>query len=162
MKTISLTRGQVALVDDDDFEWLNKWKWYAQYERGTNGFYAARNSSRVNGKRSRIHMHRLIMDARDGYQVDHRNHATLDNQRGNLRLTTGQGNQQNRRLMRHNTSGTCGVHWCKQKRRWRASIMADGKRRHLGYFLTKDNAIAAREAANIAYGFHENHGRVFA
>ena len=158
MKTIPLSQGQFALVDDDDYEYLSRWKWYASYARGTKSYYAMRNSPSVNGKRQSILMHRVIMDAKKGEQVDHENHETLDNQRGNLRLTTSQGNQQNARLRTDNISGFCGVTWHKRDKKWRAQIQVDGKVKDLGCYVTLGAAIFARKAANCQYGFHLNHG----
>ena len=158
MKTIQLSQGRFALVDDEDYEWLSQWKWYAHYDPDTKSYYAVRNSRTGNGKQTTISMHRLIMGATKGQQVDHGSHETLDNQRSNLRLTTQQGNSQNRRLPRNNTSGVCGVKWAKRLKKWQAQITVDGKRKHLGCFITLGAATFARKAANCQYGFHLNHG----
>lgn len=158
MKEINLSKGQVALVDDSDYEWLNQWKWQARYDPCTGGFYAQRHILRPDGVETSIGMHRMIMNAKKGESVDHQNHKTLDNRRSNLRLTTSQGNCRNRRLVRNNTSGTCGVAWFKSHRKWGAYIQTDGKRRHLGFFVTKDAAIFARKAAGCQFGYHTNHG----
>ena len=58
MKKIELTQGQVALVDDCDYEYLSQWKWYAAWMKG--GFRAKRNSPTVNGKRKNILMHTIV------------------------------------------------------------------------------------------------------
>ena len=158
MKIIQLSQGRFALVDDEDYEWLSQWKWYANYDPDTKGYYAVRNSPRGSGKRTIIRMHRAIMNAKKGEQVDHENHHTLDNQRDNLRLTTNQGNSQNQRLPRNNTSGVCGVSWHRAAKKWVAKIQANGKQRHLGYYVTLGAATFARKAANCRYGYHLNHG----
>lgn len=59
MKEIPLTQGKVALVDDDDFEWLSQFKWYAVKFGRT--FYAVRQAPRVNGKQRKIWMHREVL-----------------------------------------------------------------------------------------------------
>ena len=61
LKLIHLTRGQVAVVDSADFDWLNQWKWSAHFAPCTRTFYAVRNAKKVNGKRGNIWMHREIM-----------------------------------------------------------------------------------------------------
>lgn len=94
MKEIPLTQGKVALVDDEDFELLNQLNWYA-YKNKTGNYYAVRNYSAEKGKRKIILMHREIMDAPKGIQVDHRNGDGLYNQKENLRLATHQQNSFN-------------------------------------------------------------------
>ncbi len=87
MKEIPLTQGKVAIVDDEDYEWLNQWKWTAQEHKGDEkGWYAVRNVQR-NGKISRIMMHRFIMkvNSRD-ILVYHKNEDSLCNTRSNLIL----------------------------------------------------------------------------
>ncbi len=96
MKKILLTQGQIAFVDDADFEWLSRHKWYAKKNRADGDYYAAR-SSWQNGKVITIYMHREIMDCPDGMQVDHENHNTLDCRRQNLEVKTQQKNLRNRR-----------------------------------------------------------------
>lgn len=148
MKTIPLTQGQVALVDDQDFEYLNQWKWYANWHQCTHSFRAERNSSRKNGKHKTIRMHRVIMDAQPGQQVDHRNHDTLDNRRENLRFCTYSENQQNQRP-RMGSSKYKGVWWYKSSRKWQTQISLNGHRHHIGYFV--DEIEAARAYDNAAH-----------
>lgn len=153
MKKIELTQGQVALVDDEDFERINAHKWYAWFSRGTGSYYAVRNSpTDVNGKRHTIWMHREIMCAKPGEQVDHINHDTLDNQRKvNLRLCTASQNQANHRMRSDNTSGFEGVSYFKQRGKWKAYVSINGKYKHLGYFATAIDAAIAYDAAAIKY-----------
>jgi len=95
MKEIKLTQDKVALVDDDDFEYLNQWKWYAQRCKKT--YYAARRDySKINKKRKIYYMHRMIMKTPYNLQVDHINHEGLNNQKGNLRNCTVNQNGANR------------------------------------------------------------------
>jgi hypothetical protein len=91
-------------------------------------------------------------------QVDHINHQRDDNRIANLRLATNTENGRNRSLSTNNTSGVTGVYWEKREGKWRATIKANGKRIHLGCFYNIECAIAARQAANIKYKFHRNHG----
>lgn len=157
MKEIPLTQGQVALVDDSDYGMVSGYRWCAIFNKYTKSFYAYANTT-VDGTKTTVAMHRIVACAKKGEFVDHDNHQTLDNRRSNLKVTTRFGNGKNLRLKTSNTSGFCGVHWCKNNNKWRAIITVDGARLHLGVFEDKADAIAARKQANIKYGFHENHG----
>lgn len=156
MKTIPLTQGKSALVDDCDFEYLLQWKW--QFERnGNTGYAGAWDEANADGRRPRIAMHRLIaqrsgLDVTDK-EVDHRDGDGLNNQRGNLRIATVSQNQANRSRARNNTSGFKGVIWEPSRRKWRAQICVAGKR----MTLTRRNdpleaARAYNEAALKHYG----------
>lgn len=148
MKQIPLTRGQLALVDDADFEAMSAFKWYAT--KIGNTFYAVRVVTGENGKRKMIYMHRLIIGAAcDGLQVDHADMNGLNNQRDNLRACTRSENQRNRSTDRNNTSGFKGVSWDKNRGKWRAYIRLNGKERHLGRFADAAEAYAARCAAAV-------------
>ena len=94
-----------------------------------------------------------------GMQIDHFNHIKTDNRIENLRMVSFKENCRNMPLRKDNTSGFCGVLWHKQRRKWVATIMIDGKKYHLGIFSNIDDAIAARQEAEIKYGFHPNHGK---
>src|SRR5688572_4947824 len=104
MKEIPLTQGKVALVDDEDYEWLNRWKWTFQECKSGNG-YAVRYSR---GRRE--YMHRLVLNAPTGTEIDHvATGDTLNNQRTNLRVCTRAQNLANRNIGKNNTSGYKGV-----------------------------------------------------
>lgn len=149
MREIKLTRGKVALVDDEHYEWLNQWKWYAQPKRDT---YYAFKVERVGSCRKTVRMHRLIMGITDPkVQVDHRDHNGLNNQCFNLRKATNQQNTQNRRKPSNNTSGYKGVYWHSQCRKWRAMIPFEGRLRCLGLYIDKETAIAVRNRAELLY-----------
>lgn len=93
MKEIALRGGLVALVDDADFEAVNRFAWSAyRYGAKQTHLYAAR---RENDRM--LMMHRFILDAAKGAIVDHINHNGLDNQRANLRFCTHQENMRNRK-----------------------------------------------------------------
>lgn len=142
MKQIELTQGQVALVDDDDFERVTAagpWCAYKCANKQGDAFYAAKWPS--------VQLHRLIMDAPDGVEVDHKDGNGLNCQRANLRLATRSQNQWNRGKQANNTSGYKGVYWHKQRDKWHAQIAVNGKRVHLGYFATAEAAAAAYDNA---------------
>jgi hypothetical protein len=92
-------------------------------------------------------------------EIDHVNHDRADNKIANLREVTSQENSRNAAKGINNTSGFVGVTWEKANSTWRSYIQVNRKRINLGSFQNKQDAIAAREAANIKYGFHDNHGK---
>ena len=128
MKEIKLTQGQVALVDDDNFEVLNQFKWCAQKHRNT--YYAIRTIL-VNDKNKTIRMHNVIMG---GKGVDHINRNGLNDQRSNLRFCTNSQNHMNRRKRKNTSSIYKGVSFHKRTGKWMASIGINDKKIHLGYF----------------------------
>lgn len=148
MKKINLTQGQFALVDDEDYEYLNQWKWYAALNWGTRTFYATRYSKKgeIEGPRKRIFMHRVIMKTPKGLFVDHINHDTINNCKINLRNCTTAENCRNRKINSRNTTGYKGVTKRKKSVNFDASIAVDGKTYHLGSFKTAKEAKEAYEA----------------
>ena len=89
MKQISLTQGQFATVDDEDFEWLNQWTWHA-VRRGRGLYYVERSHSLGNGEYTEIFMGRQILglEYKDGRRAEHINRDKLDNRRSNLKVVT--------------------------------------------------------------------------
>lgn len=115
----------------------------------------------VNLNKKVMLVHRVIWAIVHGYwpeNVDHINHVRTDNRIENLREVSIAGNAQNTSLPLRNTSGRIGVYWFKQRNVWYSRIQVDGRTHHLGHFKNKSDAIAAREAAEIKFGFHPNHG----
>ena len=132
-KTIALSQGKVALVDDQDFGWLNQWKWYCGVSRKPTRtkYYAVRNTT-LNGRRKWTAMHRVITNAAKGCLVDHANGDGLDNRRANLRICTPAENLLNRRKTLGTSSRYKGVSWNKQKQKWVAYIHRHKDYIHLG------------------------------
>ena len=147
MKEIELTKGKVAIVDDQDHSALNHFRWYAH--RSGSKMYAATTAK----NRSLVYMHRIILDAQPGYEVDHENGNGLDNRRCNLRLCRHADNLHNRGPQRNSKSHTKGVWWSERDKLWYAQIQSNGKRKGLGSFKTKgDAARAYNEAALQEHG----------
>lgn len=139
-RSIELTRGYVAIVDEADFEWLSAFKWHVSGPEGAR--YA--KTKRV------LFMHRMIMNAPEGVFVDHANGDPMDNRRVNLRLCTRAQNQQNKCKSRRNRSGFKGVYLRSDGQVWRATIRHGGKTFALGKHLTAEAAARAYDAAAIA------------
>ena len=143
MKTIALTQEKFALVDDEDFEHLNRWKWCF-----ANG-YAVRDG----GKQMTILMHRVVNNTPDGLETDHRNQDRLDNRKANLRNATNSQNQMNRAKSSGCSSRYKGVYWNKRDSKWMARIKINGKLTHLGYFICEIVAAAKyNEEAKKLFG----------
>lgn len=150
MKRIPLTRGKFAIVDDEDYEWLNQWKWYAQKHHRT---WYAKRAILKNGKLKTIYMHRQIVNAQKGQETDHKDGNGLHNQRSNLRFCTGSQNQMNKKMQKNCSSEFKGVYLGNRLKRWRARIFLNKKQFHLGYFdKEKDAAKAYNKVAKKYFG----------
>jgi hypothetical protein len=149
MKQIPLTKGKFALVDDEDFDWLNQWKWHLWSNKRKENFprYACRSSSN-----RKVFMHRVIVDATDGMEPNHIDGNGLNNQRGNLLIGTHMQNMQGFRLKRKNvTSLYRGVWWDKCDQKWYCQIIVDKKRKYLGRFDEETEAACKYNEAALEY-----------
>ena len=147
MKEIQLSKGRIAIVDDEDHAAVVSSKWYVW-----NG-YAIRHLGLINGVKKSQKMHRMIMGEPSGLEIDHINGNKLDNRRSNLRACTRQQNKLNRGPYANNKSGMKGVSWHAQTSKWRATIRFNNKITHLGLFNSKDAAHHAySEAASRLHG----------
>jgi hypothetical protein len=152
VREIPLGRGKVALVDDEDFDHLNAFRWNA------GGGYARRlDWNGVGQKLNAILMHRVVMDARPGQEVDHINGNGLDNRKANLRLCSHLQNSRNRKKQvltqgRRSSSAYKGV-YRRSSGKWAASIRIDQRQVYLGTFATEvDAAVAYAKAAREHHG----------
>lgn len=128
MVKLLLTKNKFALVDDEDFETLTQFKWHFD------GNYAAR-CIKVEGKLKKIYMHKVLAPFKI---TDHINRDRLDNRKENLRSASASLNAFNRE--------SCGAFLRKtgkRVKRWTSEIMLNGKKKSLGYYLTKEEAQAA-------------------
>jgi len=140
MKEIQLTQGRAALVDDADFDWLNQFKWSLSVGDYTD--YAYR-MTQVNYKQSNVKMHRQILSAPKGVQVDHWNGDGLWNLRSNLRLCTPSQNQSNQKKLAFASSTYKGICWSKRLNKWIAQIQVNRKHIYLGLFREERKAAEA-------------------
>lgn len=150
MKTIQLTQNKITIIDDEDFELISQYKWYY-------GNRYALSGSKIKGKQCTVYMHRLVMNAQEGDEVDHINLDKLDNRKLNLRFCTRSGNMQNSKKHKNNTSGHKGVYWNKYAKKWRAQIVLNYKLIYLGYFKNIEDAVDAYAKASKKY--HKEFGR---
>jgi hypothetical protein len=133
LKQIAVGRtGKCALVDEDDYDRVASLKW------------SVISSGYANNKTIGL-MHRFILGAPKGMDVDHINGQTLDNRRSNLRICTRSENQRNK--------PAAGVSFNKACRKWTAQIKINRKKIHLGVFHTRQEAVAARrEGERVHFG----------
>ncbi len=154
MKEIKLTKGQYALVDDEDYANLNQFRWQVNGKgKPGNSFYAVRGINGQGQDAPTVRMHREIMEAKKGQIVDHIDGNSLNNQRSNLRFCTTRENALNSKHRINNTSGYRGVSWNKQIEKWSVDLWYYGKKVHMGYFIDKERAVDAyKKAAKEHYG----------
>ena len=155
MREIQLTRGYIAIVDDDDYERVSKLKWTALEDRRKDGSLRTvypYHSEWIpeTGKPRNVRLNRFILNVTDEtLDVDHRNHNGLDNRKLNLRVCGRSNNLGNSVRPVNNTSGYKGVVWDKVNRKWRAQIGVNGKSHPLGRFSTKEEAACAYDEAAL-------------
>lgn len=143
MKTIELTQGRHAIVDDDDFEILSLHKWRAH--KGRHGNWYA-----VTGERA-LMMHTLINAPEAGLFTDHKDGDGLNNRRSNLRtVTRGQNRRNQTNRSEGFTSRFRGVSWHPQSGKWRARSRLAGSGGSLGLFESEVDAAGAYDASGIA------------
>lgn len=148
-----LNSDDIILVDDFNYEELNKFEWFADKDG-----YAKRNrlpSEDANVWSKQVYMHRQILKLfyGDKRQVDHIDQNKQNNQENNLRICTSAENMRNKKKISGDfTSKYKGVLWSHEDKIWRSYIMLDGRFYSLGYF--KDEKTAAKAYDQAARHFH--------
>lgn len=150
MKQIKLTKNKFALVDDEDYNYLNQWKWYFCQ----NG-YVARSTWKP---RQMIYIHRLLLNCNKTQFVDHIDGNKLNNQKSNLRICTQKENSRNKRKTKPLTSMFKGVSWSKIANKWTARITYNKKIYHLGYFTNE--TLAAKKYDEKAIELHGKFAKI--
>jgi len=152
---VPLSKGLESVIDAADVHLIDNKNWHVRVY--TRSMYAIRTPLLAKGKLGIVRMHRVILDAPNGVEVDHVNSDGLDNRRANLRLVTKAQNQHNRRRNAYSDSGFKGVSWHQATGKWQARIQKDGKEKHLGVFDCPKDAQAAYIEASA--NFHGEFGR---
>ena len=143
MIKIKLTQGQYAIIDNEDFKKIMKYKWYMH--KDVHNYYACAII-----KRKTTQMHRLIMDCPDNMQIDHINHNGLDNRKCNLRICTHSQNHMNQKTRRDSKTGIKGVY--EQKYGYVSKIVVNGKRLNKFFVDIKEAAKWYNKMAKKYYG----------
>ena len=142
---IPLTQGLYALVDGEDYNRLNQWKWYAN--KIGNTYYAMRSQWLKTKKYYLfILMHQQIVGGKKEKEIDHINHNGLDNRRFNLRFCSHTQNLQNS-ISKKGTSKYKGVSWHTKRKHWVARICINGKHIYLGSSKGEERAAALYDQA---------------
>lgn len=138
--------GLVALIDEVDVPRVAGYQWFPD-RRGQRWYARAyiRGAGR-HGVQRHVYLHRLLVDASPGTEVDHRDLDGLNCTRGNLRIASHGQNSHNKAVRRDSSVGFKGVTWHKQHRRWWARIGLNGDHRSLGLYNTADEAARAYDA----------------
>lgn len=140
MKTveIELTKGYKAIIDEDDYARVSQHKWRVTIRKTV--IYAGRGW-REDGKQRHEYLHRFIVGAKPGDEIDHRDGNGLNCSKQNLRSVSHAQNAMNRGRFSQ------GVSFHRRMNKWQAYITLDGRHVHLGVYATRDEAVSAREAA---------------
>jgi hypothetical protein len=146
MIEILLTQDKFAIIDDENYELISKYKWSAS--KMGNQYYAVTKSSRKLGNRKNLFMHRLILGLNFGDKRygDHINHDTLDNRNNNLRIVDSHQSSLNRRSHNNSSSIYKGVGWDKHIQKWRSRIYINNHDIYLGTFHNDADAAKAYDA----------------
>lgn len=160
-KKIKLSQGKYALVDSEDFEFLNQWKWTYRQGYAVRGEYIGRisderhPSGRQKYKSRLIAMHRVIAKTPPQLTTDHINGNKLDNRKENLRNCTKRQNCYNTGTRNPNKdlakSPYVGVHISQSGKRWISHIAPNRKSIHLGTFDTAEEAAEAYNMAALSF-----------
>ena len=135
------SNGEEFYFDKEDYQKIKEYAWYLDKD----GYVVTKDAD----TKKMIRMHRLVMNASEGMDIDHRHRKTNDNRKSQLREVTRSQNLMNRGIREDNTSSVTGVSWHKARSKWRAYITINGKTKHLGFFINKEEAIEARLKAEL-------------
>jgi hypothetical protein len=145
---LELANGGTALIDAEDYDLVRERKWY---NAPTSPYV------RSQLQRKTIYLHRVILDAPAGVEVDHKNGNPLDNRKCNLRLVTRSQNEQAKKARTNTITGSRNVYYCADKKNkpFRVLIMLNQKNIHLGYFDTVEEAALVAEQGRQKYFTHQ-------
>jgi hypothetical protein len=149
-RRIKLTRGKYAMVDVEDFERLNQYKWHCSHYG-----YAKRAAPNRTGKGRKqviVYMHKLLCPVPEGKIADHINRNSLDNRKANLRPATQKQNVWNRKFIRKGGKTRYnGIRWDKNREKWQVRLTINGRRESFGYYADEIEAAKAYDMAAKRY-----------
>lgn len=145
-QSIELTKGYYAIVDDEDYGPLSRWKWTAD-ERPDGQVYARRVEAGT-----KIYMHRFILGAPAHLDVDHRDQVGLNNTRSNLRTATRSQNNANGRNRMGRTSRYRGVSFDRTRSKWMMQIKLQGESTRRRFDSETEAARAYDDIARTLFG----------
>lgn len=143
-KFLALSQGFESLVDASDFDYLSQYSWH--YSHG----YAKSRIKTSEGWKY-FYLHRFLLNAAKGVQIDHINGDSLDNRKCNLRICNNQQNSMNTGLSKNNTSGFKGVSLERKTNKWWAKLMYNRKVVHIGFYHNKEDAAREYDKAAIEF-----------
>jgi len=156
VREIPLTQGKIALVDGEDYERVNQYKW--QVAKRKNCWYAIHDFKKhMKDKTDAVLMHRFILSSKKGEEIDHINNNGLDNRKSNLRKVSHSQNMMNQRKT-HGTSKYKGVSWITEKKKWDVRLQYNKKQIRMGYFI--DEIEAAKCYDNLAKAIFGEYARL--
>jgi hypothetical protein len=140
-----------TIIDSNDLTLAQEIEgfWHPHWDHNSKNFYVRGNAT-INGKKTKVLLHRWITRCLEYLKIDHIDHNGLNNRRScNLRESTNAQNAQNRQGANRNnkSSGIRGVHWNKPKSKWRATVIVNGVYKHFGHFDDKEKAEMVVEKA---------------
>lgn len=141
MKTIQLTQNMRAVLDDDDYDCLSRYKWFYRGERDGNLGYAVRHGKKTDTKKT-IYLHREVLHEKvpPGHEVIFLNHDGLDCRKENLRAVTKQEARQHHRVRKDSKHGAKGIRYNRDTNTWSAYIYRSGNAQHVGTFYLRHEA----------------------
>jgi hypothetical protein len=152
-----------SILDYDSETGILTWKYRENAKPDWNTRYAGKKTGSINGQgyqiitinRSQYYAHRLAWLIQTGewpqFEIDHEDGNPANNKWSNLRDATHQENGCNLKIDIQNTSGVAGVRWNKSRQRWQTYIGVNRKLLYLGLFESFEDAVAARQTAELKY-----------
>ena len=159
MKLLPLTKDKFALVDDDDYYWLSQWNWFAVEIK--NIWYARRSKKKGvlrSNEKYEIYLHRIVMKCSNiNFVIDHLDKNGLNNQKENLRICTKSENNKHTSSHKNSSSQYLGVSYDKNRNKWSANLMNNGKRILFKRYNTEIEAAKAYDiTAKTQFGVYAN------
>lgn len=127
--------------DLEDYDKIKNYCWHID----SDGYVVCTSNNKC------FYMHRVVSNAVDNEDVDHKNHLTYDNRKENLRKCSTSQNLMNANIRSDNTSGHTGVYWNKNRNKWMSVIGVYNKDIFLGYYKNFEDAVRARKEAEEKY-----------